>query len=404
MKLLAKWQLNNITATNRIVRSATFENAADKDGNPQMELADIYCKLALNNIGTIITGFTYISRQGRAMHPFQCGIDCDSKILPWKQITQKVKSVSPDTILLMQLSHAGCQTLTKITGFTAIAPSGVKSSYFRCRPVKMSEAEINITIDEFAQAAKRAKEAGFNGVQLHGAHGYLIHQFLSPYYNTRDDKWSENRFLFLDKIIARIKDLCGISFPIFVKLSADGNHIGGITPALTARYIKLLEIAGIDAVEISYGTMDNPFNIFRGKIPADIAMRHNILFTSMHPLQRWLWKKFCLKHFIDSTIPFERNYNLKHTQTISQLTGMPLILVGGVRDIGSAEEILNSNRIAAISMCRPLICQPDIITRFIEGKAQTSSCTNCNICAVMSDSTNIIRCYRKETNHEYNNE
>ena len=147
-------------------------------------------KLADNEVGTIITGFCYISQQGKSMHPQQCGIDDDDKIAYWKKIVGVAKEDSSVT-LIMQIAHAGRQTLSSMTGLSIISPSSKRSSYFKEKPIAMNEEMIHQVIEEFGDAARRAKKAGFDGVQVHAAHGYLIHQFISPLINCRRDKWGK---------------------------------------------------------------------------------------------------------------------------------------------------------------------------------------------------------------------
>ena len=131
----------------------------------------------------------------------------------------------------------------------------------------MRPAKIAAVIEEFVAAAKRAQQAGFDGVQLHAAHGYLIHQFLSPHVNTRRDAWGQDRFAFLRNIITGIRSGCGPSYPIFAKISAGDGYLRGVTPALAAQYAGEMEREGVAALEVSFGTMDEALNIFRGAIP-----------------------------------------------------------------------------------------------------------------------------------------
>jgi len=187
-------KLKNIVLPNRFIRSATYEGLGDTNGYPNEKLGKIYAELASNNVGAIVTGFCYISKNGRAMHPAQCGIDSDDKIEHWQKVVNQAKLANSETKLFMQIAHTGRQTLKKVTDKKVVGVSTKKCSYFKQKVHVLSDSEITEIISDFSDAALRAKKVGFNGVQVHAAHGYLIHQFLSPYTNTRKDKWSDNLY------------------------------------------------------------------------------------------------------------------------------------------------------------------------------------------------------------------
>ena len=393
--LFRPWQLKHVVAPNRLVRSATYEGLADEDGRLREELGDLYATLAANDVGTIVTGFNYISRQGRAMQPRQCGIDSDDKTAAWAKVIAKVRSVSEPTVMLMQIAHTGLQTLPEITGLPALAPSVWRSPYFRTTPVAMTPRDIRNVIGEFGAAAARAKQARFDGVQLHAAHGYLIHQFLSPHINQRRDEWGSDRFAFLREIIAAVKEACGDEFPVFVKLSVPDGHPGGVTVPLAIEYAHGMKHAGIEAVEISTGTMDVAFDIFRGGAPIDVALRHNPLFSRKPAWLKWLWRRFAFPRMRRTFPPFSEGYNVAAARAVKEAVGIPVIVVGGMRSLDTMEQTLGSCDADAVALCRPLVCEPDLGRKFKLGAATQSACTNCNVCAVMCDSPRSLRCYRQ---------
>ena len=396
--LFTEWKLPNVTARNRLVRSATYEGLADEARRPLPELGDLYAALAAHEVGTIITGFCYVSRRGRAMQPRQCGIDSDRKIAAWEKVVAKVRAACESTVLLMQLAHCGLQTRPEMTGFAAMAPSARRSPYFRTTPAPMTESDILRVTGEFRSAAVRARRAGFDGVQLHAAHGYLIHQFLSAFVNDRADRWGgspDRRFAFLGEIVSAIKAACGDSFPVFVKLSVPDGHPGGVDVPGAIDYVRRLRAIGTEAVEISCGTMDLPPNVIRGGVPIDRALQHNMLLAHKPRWLKWLWKKLAFPSLRAKFLPFRENYNLEAARAVRHATGCPVILVGGVRRLDAIERILESGDADAVALCRPLIRQPDLAARFKRGEAAESACVNCNACAVMADSAESLRCYRK---------
>lgn len=392
--LFTPLELRNVTLPNRVIRSATYEGWGDPKGSPRPQLASLYCDLARGGVGTVITGFAFVSQAGRAMQPGQCGIDTDEKIAPWRGIVSRLRGTSPDTKTFMQLAHAGRQTLRRATGLPVAGVSSRKCSYFRQRVDVLDDESIRTIIDEFANAARRAREAGFDGVQVHGAHGYLVHQFLSPWTNTRKDRWGDPA-LFLEEVIRAIRAQCGDRFPVLVKLSAADDRSPGLRIEDTVRTVGRLEELEVDAVEISYGTMEWAMNIFRGACPVNVVLEVNPLFNRIPRILQRLWKTFGAKRYLNRLIPFSENYNVAAATQIKSQTRLPLIAVGGIRSLEGMVACLATHGLDAVSLCRPLVCEPDLPAKFRDGVSERSQCTNCNLCAVHCDGRQPLRCYRK---------
>lgn len=389
-----EWRLAHLSARNRIVRSATYEGLGDTLGRPRPELGQIYRRLAENHVGTIITGFAYVSRRGRAMHPAQTSIASEETITTWRDVLAPVRALPIRTVMLLQMAHTGLQTTEAAVGGPPLAPSVFRSPYFRSRAKAMTNDEIHETIADFAVAAERAKYAGFDGVQLHAAHGYLLHQFLSPYVNRRKDGWGTDRFALFAEVVTAIRKRCGASFPIFAKISAPDGMPEGIDVALACQYVQRMERLGLEAVEVSCGTMEHALNIFRGDLPLRLVFRHNPFFRSKPKwVQKWI-EVFILPYLRRSLIPFEENYNLAAASTIKAATRIPIIVVGGLRRYSEMETLVENGEADAVSLCRPLIREPDLFTRFYEGRSAASTCNQCNRCAIMCDSNEPLRCYR----------
>ena len=263
--------IGNVQIKNRLVRSATYESMATPEGEYTDELGNLYAKLAKGNVGLIITGHMYVQTSGKG-GPLQIGIHEDKMIPGLKKLTHLVKQ--NDSKIIFQLSHAGIQKTSK-----PIAPSKkIRHPILFRKPRKMTEGDISETINSFINASKRSIEAGADGIQLLASHGYLINEFLSPYFNDRNDDWggsAENRFLFLKKIIKGIKQDFPSNKLLLVKLNAhDYLPSDSIDPTLSAKYAKWLVELGVDAIEISCGsTMFSPFTCARGDVPLKAFMK-----------------------------------------------------------------------------------------------------------------------------------
>ncbi len=379
---------------NRIIRAATYEGMGSPDGIPHVEqLSKLYCDLANNDISLIITGFNYISQQGRAMQPHQCGIDADDKVKAWKPIVQAVHDAGAK--ICMQIAHTGRQTISEATHDLARAPSAVTCTYFRQKIQVLSDKEIEQIIQDFICAAQRCQEAGFDGIQVHCAHGYLIHQFLSPHTNRRKDRWGQDKLLFAKKILSGIREKIGPDFLLLIKVSAQDDRL--FSNELCQKFCIEVEKGNLaDAIEISYGTMEFAMNIFRGDLPLSLAFKHNPLFAKYPRWVQWLWKTFYFPFYRRRIKPFTHNYNLSDAKKLQQQLKLPLIVTGGIRSLEDMDKVLDAG-IQGISLCRPLICEPDFLTKLKRQHQVESQCTNCNICTIMCDGHRPLRCYQAKT-------
>lgn len=384
--------LGNLSLKNRLVRAATYEGMGTNEGVPTDLLKDMYCELAQNNVGLIISGFNHFCLEGRAMQPRQCGIDGEKKKTKWKEITDAVHH--HDGKIILQLAHTGRQTINSATHSIIWAPSAVRCTYFRSKPKALTQQKIMEIIEDFAQNCLNAKDAGFDGVQIHAAHGYLIHQFFSPHTNRRKDQWGgsiENRARFCLELLKRCRALVGDEFPILLKLSAgDDRKLTHQQIIEIAQYLE--NQVKIDAIEISYGTMEFALNIIRGGIPLKIALEHNPLFNRFpNWLKKWVMKLY-YPYYIKKILPFELNYNLVKAKDFLQVLKTPLILTGGIRQLEDMEEILQLG-FKAISMSRPFLVEPDLVRKIERNQFIKSKCTNCNLCTMYCDSFEPIRCF-----------
>ncbi|MCK5073762.1 MAG: NADH:flavin oxidoreductase [Bacteriovoracaceae bacterium] len=394
-KLFTSLMLGPVEIKNRLIRSSTFEGMGDVDGNPTSELFDMYEELAKNGTSLIIAGFNYTSKEGKAMQPGACGMDEDSKIAHWKPIVEMVHSYGAK--IIMQITHAGRQTVKRLSGGEVFSPSKVKCTYFRESPKVLSDEQILKIVYEYAYAALRLKKAGMDGVQVHCAHGYLIHQFFSSHTNRRKDRWGggfENRFRFASLIFEKIRKLCGNDFLIMAKVSSGDER--GFTFLDCLKFCKLMEKSGhVDSIEISYGTMEYAMNIFRGEMPVKIAMKHNPLFNKYPKILKWLWLKLYYPLFYkNKIIPFKENYNAECSELIAEDINLPVVAVGGIRRKSEIARILEGN-VEAVSSSRMFLHDPDITKKMLHNEEYQSGCSNCNVCVMMCDSGKSTKCWLK---------
>jgi len=388
--LFTEKNIGPLKIPNRLIRSATCECMAKETGEVTPEIINLYEKLAENNVGLIITGHCYVNQMGKS-DEYQLGIHNDKMIPGFKKLIETIHKYN--TKVAVQLSHAGLQYSPEIKG-KPVAPSVIKSPVTFVKPKEMNNEQIYETIQAFADSAKRAFESGADAVQIHAAHGYLVNEFISPFFNVRCGKWGgtdENRFLFLKKIILKIKENMPKDKALLVKLNTnDYTKKPGITPELAAKYSKWLKEIGVDAIETSCGASHFSYmNIWRGDHPTKEIL---LAFPK--------WERFLVKMIIkknEGKYNFDSEYNLDAAKTIKSAVGeMPLILVGGVRNFESMEKIVSSGSADFVSMCRPFIKEPDLVNKLKNKTSEKSSCSSCNRCFAAITNHIPLGCYEEE--------
>ena len=243
-----------MTINNRLVRSATWEGMCETDGRPTEKLIDYYKALAQGGVGLIISGYTYVLPEGKQL-PNKMGITTDDFAPEFKKLTSVVHEAGGT--IAIQLVHAGGQADPAAIGCQPLAPSAVKVDQYPEMPAEMTPRYITEVISSFGDAAGRAKAWGFDAIQLHGAHGYLINQFLSPHTNLRTDQYGgtiENRCRFMIEVYDEVRATVGKDYPVLIKLNATDFLDNGLTVDEGCFAAKKLSDAGIDAIEVSGGT------------------------------------------------------------------------------------------------------------------------------------------------------
>lgn len=384
-------ELKGVKLPTRIVRSATHEGMADENGRPNEKLIRTYEKYAKGGVGLIITGYMGISQQGKCPLYNMTMINSDELIPAWKEVCDRVHAAGAP--IFAQIAHSGRQTRKKVTGEKTVAPSPIRDFlYWETVPHRLREKEIHKITDDFAAAALRAKKAGFDGVQLHCAHGYLLHGFLSPHTNKRRDKWggsTENRFRIVGEALAKMREKVG-DFPIIVKISASEKERDGLKPEEALNIAKLMEKAGADGIEVSCGRASEGFNMSRGGFPYPIMCTDNFRFE-MFPKFVWSVLKPFMKLIFKSPLPLF-NYNVDAADMIKKAVSIPVIVCGGIRSANDIATILNDGKADFVSMSRPLICEPNLVNKFRSGEQTEARCINCNYC-LMGAERRPMKCY-----------
>lgn len=346
-KLFEPAHINGMTLRNRVVRSATFEGMANPDGSCTPRLVELMGTLARGGVGLIMTGYAYVNQRGKS-RPGQLGVHSHELIPGLAEMASCVHREGGK--IAMQIAHAGCNSYVLPQEQPALGPSCMNLTGHPCE--SMAVDEITTVVGDFAAAAKRAHEAGFDGVQLHGAHGYLLSQFLSPYYNKRADGYGgplEKRARLTLEVFRAVRAAVGESYPVMIKINSDDYLEGGFTRQEMVRLAEMLEREGIDAIEISGGTHLSPpeysFSRPTGVVPEDQEL-----------------------YFAEAATLYK-----------SRVT-VPLILVGGIRSYGVAERVLEDGLADFVSLCRPFIREPGLVRRWETGDRRRAACISCNRC------------------------
>jgi 2,4-dienoyl-CoA reductase-like NADH-dependent reductase (Old Yellow Enzyme family) len=345
-KLFETTEINGMKLSNRFVRSATWEGMAGNDGSVTPALVNLMRQLAKGRVGLIISSHAYIKPEGQA-GPKQIGVYQDALIDGLCQMTQAVHEQGGKIIL--QMAHSGGLANPKITGQLPLAPSDLEGiTKLPCKT--MTKDDIQELTEAFGLAAQRAKKAGFDGIQIHAAHGYLMNQFLSPFFNKRTDAYGgsvESRYRALQEVLKKVRSMVGQAFPALIKLNSQDFLEGGLDLEDSLKIGKWLQDDGIDAIELSGGTfLSGPLTPSRMGITSEE----------------------------------KEAYFLEAAKVFKEKIAVPLILVGGIRSLPVAEGIIDQGVADYISMSRPFIREPGLIQRWKSGDLKKATCLSDNQC------------------------
>ncbi|MBN1383122.1 MAG: NADH:flavin oxidoreductase [Deltaproteobacteria bacterium] len=346
---------------NRFVRSATVECLASEDNRLTEKYYNVYERLAKGGVGLIIPGNYFVNSIGRAADKVLV-IDRDDVIDDLRKLTDIVHR--HDAKIIGQINHSGRQGNPKLIGEQPISPSDVRDATYGGKPRQMTELEIEDTIHAFGSAAGRIKKAGFDGVQINGAHGYLVNQFLSSHTNRRTDQWGgplENRMRFISLIYEEIRKEVGADFPVLIKINCEDEISGGITLEESIAMSRMLEALGFNAIEVSGGIYEAGFVTTKGDIPAEVIG--------------------FMAESLQKAAAFKEGYFLPQAAAIKQNVSIPIIAVGGMRRRETMERALLQGQTDLIALSRPFIRQPNLVRQMERSPdADPINCTNCNRC------------------------
>ncbi len=346
-------EIGGVRLRNRFMRSATWDASATDDGCVTDVSVRIFDELARGGVGMIMTGYAYISAEGKAAAG-QYGIAEDRHIDGLRRL---VKAAHDGGARIgVEIAHAGNNLfLVKDSRPVGLAPSQIEG--FPISHRAMTAAEIEKTIDDFAAAALRAREAGFDAVQLHFAHGYLASQFLSPLSNQRDDEWGgspENRRRFHVETLRAVRKAVGADYPVWAKLGLQEGE-GGISLADGLEALKAMVAEGLSAVEVSAGQGTTGVRTER---PED----EEALFFRVE------------------------------SAAAKRAVGIPVAVVGGFRKLETAEAVLAAGDADIVSLARPLIREPDLIARWQRGDIAEAKCIRDNKCLAAAFAEGVFAC------------
>jgi 2,4-dienoyl-CoA reductase-like NADH-dependent reductase (Old Yellow Enzyme family) len=311
---------------------------ATDEGVSTPRMIDLMGKLAAGGVGLIITGHAFVHQQGWHQ-PWQLGIHTDELIPGLKAMTDAVHEKGGK--IVVQLGYGGAY----------LSKSRVR---------RMTVEDLQEVFKAFGQAALRAKRAGFDGVEIFAAHGFFLSQLLCPRYNDRTDAYGgdiENRARALMEVLLSVRNAVGPAYPVLVKLNVEDFAENGLALQDSVRVGVMLQEGGIDAIELSGGLLNNP-NLMREKIRSEE----------------------------------DEAYFKKQARAFKEKIQVPLILVGGIRTYYVAKQLVEEGTTDYISICRPFIREPDLITRWKGGDLRKATCISCNNCIEQAKKGEGISC------------
>lgn len=370
-KLFTPGKLGPLTLRNRSIRAAAFEGMSDGHSiTPQ--LLNYHRSVAAGGIGMSTLAYAAVSKGGLSF-PHQLWLR--KEIIP--QLRQFTDALHAEgAAASIQLGHCGNMANAGVSGVRPIAPSGGINWYGPTFPRSMQQKDFKEVIADFAAAVTIAVEGGFDAIEVHAGHGYLISQFLSPYTNKRQDAYGgsfENRSRFMREVLSAVREALPANKALLVKMNSYDGFDGGITKQEGIETAKQIEACGADAIVVSGGFVSRaPMYVMRGSMPIDI-----MAYFIRDPFKKF-FVKLLGKQLIGS-VPFSEGYFLEDAANIQAAIKIPVVLVGGMNSLQTINTAMDRG-FEFIAIARALIAQPDFINRLRDETISRSACTICNYC------------------------
>jgi 2,4-dienoyl-CoA reductase-like NADH-dependent reductase (Old Yellow Enzyme family) len=356
-KLFEATNIGEMTLANRFVRSGTATGMATQDGIITPKLFDLILNVAKGGAALIIPDYAPVLKSG-ITHNQQLGMYNDDHIPGLAKLVDAIHAAG--SRVAIQLVHGGAHANPLFTGELPMGPSAMPATEGKLGPFpgcnEMIGDDIESVLEGYRLAAIRAVKAGFDGIQLHCAHGYLFSQFLSPFYNKRRDKYGgdiQNRTRIIKEAYEKVRQAVGPEYPILVKMNVTDFIDGGITEDDALQAATILAQIGIDTIELSGGT------------GWGLSVLGDLNLTPMRFVK-------------------DEGYYRDIAKRIKATIDVPIILTGGIRSYQTAERFLNENITDYIGLCRPLIREPDLINRWKSGDTSPSDCISDNGCLLQA--------------------
>jgi len=383
--LFTTHKIGGITLRNRSIRAAAFEGMCPGNSISD-DLIRYHAAVAAGGIGMTTIAYASVSRSGLSF-PHQLWIN--SKEIPAMQrLTSAIHREGAAAAI--QIGHCGLMAKKTLSG-VCLAPSGGFNLYGPTWPRTITRDEIKEIVGDFANSIAILKEAGFDAVEVHAGHGYLISQFLSPYTNRRTDEYGgsfENRCRFMVEVIRAVKAAAPPSMAILVKMNLRDGFPGGMELNESIRVARLLESEGVDSLVLSGGFVSKaPMYVMRGNMPVKVMARY--MNNPFMGLGTMMFGKLLMKEE-----PFSEGYFLEDALKVREAVALPLVYVGGLKSLAMIENVLESG-FNFVQIARALIHDPEFIGKLKNGEITRSGCQNTNYCIARMYSGKMV-CFQHE--------
>lgn len=367
-------RIGPVTLRNRVIRSAAFENMA-RGNSPSQELMDYHVAVARGGVGMTTLAYASVNRSGLS---FDGQLWMREEIVPGlRAITDAIHAQGAKASI--QLGHCGNMTHRSTCGCMPLGASGGFNLYSPTFVRKMREDEILSLVEDFGHAVELARQAGFDCVEIHAGHGYLISQFLSPYTNHRRDRFGgslQNRMRLMQMVIRRVMEAAGDDMGVLVKMNMHDGFRRGMQQEECLEVARELERLGVHAIVLSAGFVSKaPMEVMRGAMPIRSLAHY------MDPRKFW-WLKAMLRvagRAMIPTVPYREAYFLEEARVFRQAVSLPLVYVGGMVSRSKMEEVLDAG-FEAFQMARALIRDTDFVNKLRSGETTCSDCRHSNYC------------------------